>query len=192
MPKVVDHEERRRELAGAVWRVITRDGVAHVSMRTVAAESGWSSGALRHYFATRDELLAFACDQVLARVTARILALEPHGTPEEMVRTLLLETMPIDPERHTESSITFAFLVLGLSDPALAAVQRKMLIDMSDLCQSLTRHLLPDASPQQQLSVARRLNALVDGLSVHVLAGHLTPAEAVAELDAHLETVRVS
>ncbi|MEU4560263.1 TetR family transcriptional regulator C-terminal domain-containing protein [Actinoplanes sp. NPDC023936] len=189
MPKVVDHEERRRELAGAVWRVITRDGVAHVSMRTVAAESGWSSGALRHYFATRDELLAFACEQVLTRVTARITALRPQGTPQEMVRALLLETMPVDSERHTEASITFAFLALGLGDPALAAVQRKILIGMSELCQNLTRHLLPDASPQQQLSAARRLNAMVDGLSVHVLAGHLTPAEAVAELDAHLTTV---
>ncbi|WP_433828684.1 TetR/AcrR family transcriptional regulator [Actinoplanes sp. CA-015351] len=186
MPKVVDHGERRRELAGAVWRVITRDGVANVSMRTVAAESGWSSGALRHYFATRDELLAFACQQVLARVTARITALNPQGTPNEVVRALLLETMPIDAERHIEASITFAFLALGLGDPQLAAIQREILVGMSELCLNLITHLLPAESPRRQVSLARRLNAVVDGLSVHVLAGHLTPAEAVSELDAHL------
>ena len=66
MPKVVDHEQRRRELAAAVWRVIGREGVAEVSIRAVAAESGWSTGALRHYFATRAELLAFACEEVIA------------------------------------------------------------------------------------------------------------------------------
>ena len=59
MPKIVDHEVRRRELAEAVWRVIVRDGVGDVSIRSVAAEAGWSSGALRHYFSTRAELLAF-------------------------------------------------------------------------------------------------------------------------------------
>ncbi|MBB2947971.1 AcrR family transcriptional regulator [Actinoplanes lutulentus] len=186
MPKVVDHEERRRELAAAVWRVITRDGVANVSMRTVAAESGWSSGALRHYFATRDELLAFACQQVLARVTERITALNPQGEPHEVVRVLLLETMPIDTERHVEASITFAFLALGLGDPKLAAVQRQILVGMSGLCLNLISHLLPMESRERQVSLARRLNAVVDGLSVHILASHLTPAEAVSELDAHL------
>jgi hypothetical protein len=35
--------------------------------------------------------------------------------------------------------------------------------------------------------VARRLHALVDGLSVQILAGHLAPEEATAELDAYLD-----
>lgn len=186
MPKVVDHEERRRELAGAVWRVITRDGVANVSMRTVAAESGWSSGALRHYFATRDELLAFACEQVHRRVTERIERARPQGTPREAARQLLLETMPVDEERRVEASIAFAFLALGLGDPALAAVQRKILTGMSELCSGVVAHLLPGEPPSRRASLARRLNAVIDGLSVHVLAGQLTPAEAVSELDATL------
>ncbi|MEU4694241.1 TetR/AcrR family transcriptional regulator [Actinoplanes sp. NPDC023714] len=189
MPKIVDHEERRRELAGAVWRVITRDGVAAVSIRAVAAESGWSSGALRHYFATRDELLAFACEQVLTRVTERITGLGPASEPIDAVRRLLLETMPLDEERHIEASITFAFLALGLGDPALAAVQRKILIEMAGLCRDVVGYLRPDLTPEEQLSQARRLNAVIDGLSVHVLAGHLTPTDAAAELEAHLATL---
>ncbi|BBH66353.1 transcriptional regulator [Actinoplanes sp. OR16] len=192
MPKIVDHEERRRELADAVWRVITRDGVAAISIRTVATESGWSSGALRHYFATRDELLAFACEQVLTRVTERIIGLKPEGEPIDAARRLLLETMPMDEERHVEASITFAFLALGLGDPVLAAVQRKILIGMSELCRDVIRYLLPDLTPAQQLSQTRRLNAVIDGLSVHVLAGHLEPSDAAAELEAHLATLTVS
>ena len=38
MPKVVDHEQRRRELGHAVWRVIRRDGVERASVRAVAEE----------------------------------------------------------------------------------------------------------------------------------------------------------
>jgi AcrR family transcriptional regulator len=57
MPKLVDHEQRRRELGEAVWRVIRRDGVEAASVRKVAQEAGWSAGALRHYFSTQSELL---------------------------------------------------------------------------------------------------------------------------------------
>ncbi|GIF06721.1 TetR/AcrR family transcriptional regulator [Actinoplanes siamensis] len=186
MPKIVDHDQRRRELAGAVQRVIARDGVAEVSIRTVAAESGWSSGALRHYFATRDELLAFACEQVIEQVTARIAEMPADGPVREVARRALLETMPVDPARHTESAIAFGFLALGLGDPALARVQRLHFSSMFELCVRVSGALTPDLDEPGRRAAGRRLHAVVDGLTVHVLAGHLTAAEMVAELDAFL------
>jgi AcrR family transcriptional regulator len=190
VPKVVDREQRRRELAAAVWRVIAREGVEGVSIRSVAAESGWSSGALRHYFSTRTELLAFACDQVIDKVTERIEALRPPGGPVEAVRAVLLETMPVDDIRRTEASIAFSFLALGLGDPKLARVQRRHFTEMHQLCLRLVRGLAehdaiaPTTDDLQTL--ARRLHAVVDGLSVHTLAGHLTADEMVAALDRYL------
>jgi AcrR family transcriptional regulator len=180
VPKVVDHVERRRELAEAVWRVIGRDGVADVSIRTVAAESGWSPGALRHYFATRDELLAFASELVIARASERIRGLDPPGGLRDQVGAVLRQTMPLDAERHTEASIMFSFLTLGLGDPALARVQRLHFAAMAELC----RHLAAQLGDER---AAGRLHALVDGLSVQILAGHLSPGQAVAELDAYLD-----
>ncbi|GGQ59172.1 TetR/AcrR family transcriptional regulator [Couchioplanes azureus] len=185
MPKVVDHAARRRELAAAVWRVLARDGVAEVSIRTVAAESGWSSGALRHYFATRAELLAFACEEVIATVTHRLENLRPEGTVREAAEALLRETMPLDERRHLEASIAFAFLALGLGDPELARVQRLHFSGMAGFCRELAGHLLPAGADLER--AGRRLHAVVDGLTVHVLAGHLTPDEAAAELSAYLD-----
>jgi AcrR family transcriptional regulator len=190
MPKIVDHDLRRRELAEAVWRVIARDGVDQVSIRTVAAESGWSTGALRHYFSTRAELLAFACELVIDKVATRISTTRYVGSPREVVRDVLLQTMPADANRHTEASIAFAFLALGLGDPALARVQRLHFTGMYDLCLALIRDLdakgllAPHTATVE--SLARRLHALVDGLSVHVLAGHLDAEEMIAQLDAYL------
>ena len=40
MPKIVDHEARRAELAEAVWRLASRDGLEAVTLRGVAAEAG--------------------------------------------------------------------------------------------------------------------------------------------------------
>src|SRR5690348_12228974 len=143
MPKVVDHEQRRKELADAVGRVIARDGVAEVSIRSVAAEAGWSSGALRHYFASRAELLAFACEQVIEQVTDRVSGMRPTGDVRDTVRDILLQTMPVDETRHTEASIAFAFLALGLGDPALARVQRLHFTSMYQLCLQLIQQLVP-------------------------------------------------
>lgn len=189
MPKIVDHDARRRELAAAVGRVIARDGVAEVSIRSVAAESGWSSGALRHYFATRGELLAFACEQVIDEVTARITNLRPPEGVREAVREILLETMPVDERRWAESTIAFSFLALGLGDPALARVQRLHFTRMHELCLRLAAHLTPqsDRAFPDADTLAGRLHALVDGLTVHVLAGHLTADEMVLRLDDYLD-----
>lgn len=190
MPKIVDHEARRTELAEAVWRVIARDGVAEVSMRTVAAEAGWSSGALRHYFTTRAELLAFACQHVIDTVTSRVSSRWPSDQPLQAVRESLLETVPADARRATEATIAFAFLTLGLSDPALARVQRTHFTAMYGLCRQIVDLLdangllAPHRTSNETL--ARRLHAVVDGLSIHVLAGHLTAEEMTAQLDAYL------
>ncbi|MFE9654979.1 hypothetical protein [Micromonospora sp. NPDC006431] len=65
----------------------------------------WSSGALRHYFSTRAELLAFACEQVIDQVTERIQGLRHTGDPAQAVRAILLETMPVDETRRSRSSM---------------------------------------------------------------------------------------
>ncbi|MET8762334.1 TetR/AcrR family transcriptional regulator, partial [Lentzea sp. NPDC004782] len=86
MPKVVDHEERRRELAEAVWRIVRRDGIDHASVRAVAAESGWSSGSLRRYFPTQDSLLGFAMELTYRRFIARLEKIDTSVGNRELVR----------------------------------------------------------------------------------------------------------
>ncbi len=73
---MVDIEARRTELAEALWRVIRRDGLERASVRNVAREAGLSMGALRHYFGTQDELLAFAMRLVIERARGRMEALD--------------------------------------------------------------------------------------------------------------------
>ncbi|MDF2713560.1 MAG: transcriptional regulator, TetR family protein [Paenibacillus sp.] len=62
MPKVVDHEQKRKLIAESAWRINESKGIEHASIRAVAANAGLSPGALRHYFSTQDELLLFIVD----------------------------------------------------------------------------------------------------------------------------------
>ncbi|MBB4931750.1 AcrR family transcriptional regulator [Lipingzhangella halophila] len=109
MPKIVDHEQRRRDLAEALWRVVAKAGPSAVSIRAVAAEAGWSAGALRHYFQTRDELLEFAIELAEEGITQRIQARAQVGGDDEPVleraAAFIEELLPLDERRRAEFRI---------------------------------------------------------------------------------------
>lgn len=60
MPKIVDHDLVRAEIAEAAGRVITRVGPKNASVRMIAAEAGYSPAAPLHYFGSREQLIHFA------------------------------------------------------------------------------------------------------------------------------------
>jgi AcrR family transcriptional regulator len=176
MPKIVDHDERRRELAGAVWRVICARGPEGVTIRDVAAEAGWSSGALRHYLPTREDLLVFAFRLAGERASERIRA-----AGDAPAATILEEAMPLDEERRQEALIWFAFVGLAPSHPTLAAELDRA---YCDIIERLAR----------RVGGRRRAEALfaaVDGITVQALAmpEQMTPARQRAALRLHLKAI---
>jgi AcrR family transcriptional regulator len=194
MPKVVDHEQRRRELGHAVWRVIRRDGIDHASVRAVAKEAGWSPGALRHYFASQSELLAFAMRLVVERIEARIAALDRAADPREGVEQVLHELLPLDDERRAENEVWLAFTARALIDPELRAQHNEIYDALHQACASALEALAAagraDASAATALQ-AERLHALTDGLAVHsALRPDLMPPEQIeAVVRLHLDAL---
>ena len=59
-----------------MWRILLRDGMGAVTVRALAAEAGWSVGAIRHYYRSQDDLILFATTQMLAAITGRINSLD--------------------------------------------------------------------------------------------------------------------
>ncbi len=57
MPKVVDHDERRRQIATAVSDIAATRGLSDVSFREVAARAGVSVSLVQHYFGDKANLL---------------------------------------------------------------------------------------------------------------------------------------
>ncbi|CAM5209993.1 HTH-type transcriptional regulator BetI [Ureibacillus acetophenoni] len=96
MPKIVNHDERKAQIAKATWIVIARDGLGGASVRSIAKEANLSLGAVRHYFNTQDELLEFAM-QLVRQVTERILEhTEKPLPPKEIALNMLMELIPSD------------------------------------------------------------------------------------------------
>ena len=62
MPKRVDHEVRRKQIAEALVRIAGQRGLHAVGMRDVAAEAGISLRLVQYYFQTKEKLLQIGLD----------------------------------------------------------------------------------------------------------------------------------
>ena len=187
MPRLVDHEQRRQELAAALWRLVLREGIEAASVRRVAAEAGWSTGSLRHYFETQSELLAFAMELVVQRVSARVAAIPRGRDPHAMAERLLHEVLPLDPERHAEMQVWLAFTARSLVEPGLRELRDRAHSGLRSLCRAAA-DLLAAPSPERE---AERLHALIDGLALHAVLdpATTTPARQVELLGVQLDAL---
>jgi|SRR5690625_2422183 len=172
MPRLIDHDERRERFAEATWQVILRDGVGGVSVRTVAAEAGHSTGSLRHVFATQSQLLVFALQLVVDRVGQRMDALRSIPTPVERVEAVAAQLLPLDHERRAEMEVYLALFTAANAEPDLRAPRDAAHSSMRDGCRWMIAQLdnghdlAPDSDRELE---AARLHAVIDGLAAHVV-----------------------
>jgi AcrR family transcriptional regulator len=185
MPRLVDHEQRREELAAALWRLVLREGIEAASVRRVAAEAGLSTGSLRHYFETQPQLLVFAMELVMQHVSERVAAIPPGDDRRATAEQLLHEVLPLDSERHAEMQVWLSFTARSLVEPALRELRDRAHAELRSLCRAAV-DLLGAPSPDRE---AERLHALIDGLALHAVLDPATtaPARQVELLSAHLD-----
>ncbi|GAK87558.1 transcriptional regulator TetR family [Vibrio ponticus] len=65
MPKIVDHQAYRRELALKAVDIFTEHGINGLGMRGIAEALGISKSALYHYFASKEELFKASTEMFL-------------------------------------------------------------------------------------------------------------------------------
>lgn len=190
MPKLIDHVKRRQEIAEAAWRVILRDGVSRVSVRSVATEAHLSTGSLRHIFASQSDLLAFSMRLVIERATARILTLPELASPREAVLAMARELLPLDAERRAEMEVSLALFTQAIGDSALHQLRDESNTAMLHACTVMLRILSESGHLRADLSLEleeHRLHAVIDGLAAHLTYQQVNAdtgwASSVVELD---------
>ena len=193
MPRQVDHDARRRLIAEALWRVASRQGLDAVSLRHVAAEAGVSMGMVQHYFTTKEDMLRFALEtigeRVAQRIGQRVAALSDRSDPHGLVRTVLLEMLPLDEPRRLEAHVGFAFMARAAVQPGIAEHLREQYGQLRDFVAGqvrvaqLTGQTAAELDPDHEAVV---LLSLLEGLAAHTLAGHRGPDAALATFNRHL------
>ncbi|MEV6358392.1 TetR/AcrR family transcriptional regulator [Streptomyces hydrogenans] len=208
MPKQVDHVSRRRLIAEAVCDLADEHGLEGVTLRDVAARAQVSMGAVQRCFRTKEEMLVFTLGHIGERIGERVRA-RLVRSPAQSAGTALghaaTEISLLREEHRAEARVWLAFLAQAAVSEALATTLRASYAPLEETFTGLIAEAAEAAAvegaeadagvdraradraalldPRRE---ARTLLALVDGLTTHVLIGHLTPAEAHDVLDAHL------
>ncbi|PRY54125.1 TetR family transcriptional regulator [Knoellia remsis] len=199
MPKVVDHDARRAELGAAVRRVVADHGVAGATVRAVAAEAGWSVGALRYYFTSQDELLDFAVNDMVAGVPARIQdVLDTMEPGLDRAMALLVQLLPLDSDRIAEVRVYLAFMARERTRDGRPELAEAVWHGERHICALALADVRGGPYPRQIGAVPKALRDDVDELQVFVdglsflgatLPEKLTPARARTLLRARLSAL---
>lgn len=168
----VNHQERRREIVEAVWRLLEKGGVEAASVRGVIAETGLSSGSIRFFFSTQAGLHEFAMSSLAERVQERIRKATAEPDIARRAVAMVSELMPLRDDTERELGIWIAFVAKAGHDPGLArivaeqatAIREFLTTVISDL---VTLGLRPPTTDIE--SEAIHLNAVIDGLTFELL-----------------------
>ncbi|KUL58478.1 TetR family transcriptional regulator [Streptomyces sp. NRRL S-1521] len=164
-----DHEARRRDVSAAVWQVMATRGFAGLTLRSVAAELGATTGLLTHYFPTKQALVEYALDLLEQRTVSR--PRRPTGEGLAALKDALLDILPLTPEATDSNRIWVSSWDTALSNPALSAdyarkyaKSRDRLTERVAAAQELGE--LPPGNPAQ---IAAGAQAFILGLVVQAL-----------------------
>lgn len=163
---------RQAELADAVLGLIAREGIAGVSYRAVAAESGWSLGAVQKAFPSKGEMLSAAFARLRAQSGPTPTA--PPGVPtvREWLVQLLLGILPLDDARRAAQRQGDAFAQHALTDPSVAAAIAESDAQIRGLIAGLiarSRAAGEPGSPVDPDTAAWAVLALAQGLAAQLL-----------------------
>ncbi|WP_433872912.1 TetR/AcrR family transcriptional regulator [Saccharopolyspora sp. CA-218241] len=195
MPKIVDHEARRRAIVDVVWRLIAAEGLDAVTTRRIAEEAGFANGTLLYYFPTKDAVLDAAFRHVVEATDARADAADPDRRGLDGLRTLCLEILPLDAERLAEARLAVTFWQQALHSASRAALHTRstdrwraeLAARLAEARQDGT--LRADVDPGT--TADELLSALVGLQVLAVLSpAQTTPDRQLAQLDALLTRLR--
>lgn len=196
MPKIVDHDQRRAELAHAAWRVIIANGLDGTTTREIARESGYSAGVLSHYFQSKDDLLLEALRRSHAVILRRLGELAERHTGLTALRMFCYDSIPLHDEQVRETYLEMSFWSRALVNAELREVQRSE----AGHWRGVLRRLVVGAQESGELRredpdlVMDMLASLIDGISVHALLypERITKSRLVEMMDHQLALWSVS
>lgn len=178
-------DSRREALIRGTLTLIAEDGPAAATVRAIARAAGVSPGLIRHYFATKEDLVNAAYQTHMDRQTRDIAAsVEAAGGSARhrlaaMVRVSV--TPPVAQPRGL--SLWAGFIHLVWRNPEMRATHERTYLHYRDILQRLIEAALAETGRGVPAPEARALaiacNAIVDGLWLE--AGALPDAFAAQQ-----------
>jgi AcrR family transcriptional regulator len=163
--------EAREELLSAAQRVLARRGYRDAGVDEIAAEAGYSKGALYWHFADKEELLLTLLEERIDGPMRERFALLASAPPEQDMAVEATRAFAQQLARERDALILDReYGSLAVRDPALrtryAERQAELRRDLAVGLEARARHLgTPDDLPMPPEDVARIVMAIIGGLA---------------------------
>lgn len=145
-------EERRAQILQAAYEVVGRRGLDGLTIRTVAAKAGLSTGLVLFHFQSKEKLLLALLDWVLATTT--VLHVGPEiariGRPLERLLALLRQEMNRITQEPRRLRVFFEFWMMGTRHHATRLRMRQELERYREAFRPMAEEVLsaePDRFP---------------------------------------------
>lgn len=183
---------RRRALVEATLACIATLGMEGTTVREIAIRAGVTAGLIRHYFASKDELVLAAYSHYVEKMARRSREAVNDGPPDPLLRLALfvrtnLSAAAVD---QTNLALWAGFIKTVRTSPAMAAIHLGGYTGYRADAESLIGAAFAFIKRRTTANELRRLgialNAIIDGLW---LEGSIAPGEFA---DGELTTIGIA
>lgn len=194
MPKIVDHAQRRDEIALVACRVVAEHGFDQATIVRIAREAGYTTGMVAHYYDTKQEIIIAALRLILRRIEERLTPPAGSGPAPDLL-ALLTEALPVDATRFTECAFWTAFWGQVSADKRLKRINawvHREYMRLFERCLAQGwpqwRHWPADTRDQ----VLRSVMTFVNGMTASAVAspGDWPPEQQVGQLRLQLQLLQ--
>jgi TetR/AcrR family transcriptional regulator, transcriptional repressor of bet genes len=190
MPKIVDHEQRRDEIALVACQVVAQYGFEQATIARIARRAGYTTGMVAHYFDTKQDIIVAALRLILRRIEERLTPSAAERQPDLLA--LLTEALPVDETRYMECAMYIAFWGQVSADRRLKRINawlHREYLRLFERCLARCWSAWRQWSPATRDQVLRSVMTFVNGVTASTVASRSEwpAARQIAQLRLQLE-----
>jgi TetR/AcrR family transcriptional regulator, transcriptional repressor of bet genes len=192
MPKIVDHDKRRDEIALVACRVVAEHGFDQATIVRIAREAGYTTGMVAHYYDTKQEIVIAALRLILRRIEERLTRPVREGEAAPDLLTLLTEALPVDEHRFIECAFWTAFWGQVSADKKLKRINawvHREYMRLFERCLAQGWPAWAQWSPAVRDQLLRSVVTFINGLTASAVASQSDwpAAKQIEQLRLHLQ-----
>ena len=188
----VERTGRQIELADAGLRLVAGEGMGSVTFRAVAAESGWSLGAVQRAFGSKEDLQAAMLERLRTSVEPQVPGEPGRPTLHAWLVELVIAVAPFDDRRRAMQRQGHAFAELAPFDDRIG----RIIAEDDDRLRALLARLVRRAQSEGEIEnsvdaegVAWSVLALMQGVASQLLYDMQSEADVRRWVDAVVQGV---
>lgn len=181
--------DKKTEIIFGVWQVIATDGLAAVSVRSVAAAAEVSAGRVQHYFPTKSALVRASAETMLQGAVESNPLTQEDPVNASTLRALLMHALEPASTKRVGTGVYYSYVAAAVADPWIA----KLLVDakrgLFDAVEACVRLQYP--GERDAAECARELVLIADGVAQSVFLGAISRDEGQKTIDEAISRLAV-